>query len=105
MIEKRFEIRSIECAFRDQRGEIFNILEDLVIKHVARYTSNEGALRGNHYHPEGIEAIFLESGRCALYLKDPDDSTSSMACHIVIPQHQIAIYDARYAHAMKYMEP
>ena len=62
-----------EPAFTDERGAITNVL-DTSIRHVAVITSRAGSVRGNHYHPEDVQYIYLVSGRfesCAKDVKNP----------------------------------
>ena len=54
-------IKRIGSAFSDLRGDIFNIFEGR-IEHIALITSKKGSVRGNHYHKEDYQYIYLLSG-------------------------------------------
>lgn len=53
--------KHIEAAFTDTRGEIHNLFEG-ELGHVAMITSKKGSVRGNHYHQEDVQYIYLISG-------------------------------------------
>lgn len=55
------KIKHIEPAFRDARGEIHNLFEG-TLGHVALITSKKGSVRGNHYHKQDVQYIYLVSG-------------------------------------------
>lgn len=54
-------IKHINVAFKDDRGEIYNLFEGR-IEHVAMITSKKGTVRANHYHKEDLQYIYLISG-------------------------------------------
>ena len=109
MTENRFEVRGIEPAFSDARGNIFNFLNDgFEIRHVEYYTSIKGVTRGNHYHPNHNEAIFIIEGSCEMIVKDlensdPDDPKSGLESRMVGPNNLI-ICKARVVHAQIFLE-
>ena len=51
----------IPAAVSDARGLITNIFEGRV-EHVALITSKKGSVRGNHYHKQDHQYIYLVSG-------------------------------------------
>jgi quercetin dioxygenase-like cupin family protein len=63
-------VRAIEIAFEDDNGEIANIL-DVAIGHVAVIRSVAGAVRGNHYHKQDEQWIYVASGRMVVRAIDP----------------------------------
>jgi len=54
-------IKHIDVAFKDDRGEIYNLFEGR-IEHVAMITSKKGTVRANHYHKQDLQYIYLVSG-------------------------------------------
>lgn len=54
-------LRHIDPAVVDMRGSITNIFEGRV-EHVALIISKKGTVRGNHYHKEDYQYIYLVSG-------------------------------------------
>ena len=59
-----------EPAFEDERGVIVNVLEHTAFEHLAYITCNPGAVRGNHYHPNEDQWIFMVVGRMAVRAVD-----------------------------------
>jgi quercetin dioxygenase-like cupin family protein len=47
----------------DDRGEIMDILAEEPIDFVTRITSKAGAVRGNHYHKDTFQWVYMLSGR------------------------------------------
>ena len=54
-------LRHIKPAAVDMRGLITNVFEGRV-EHVALITSKKGSVRGNHYHKEDHQFIYLVRG-------------------------------------------
>jgi len=111
MKKPRMQIVKIEPAHTDERGHITNIVQDgLVpnelkrkITHVAVYTSKKGTIRGNHYHPDQIQAVHLVSGKYESLTKDLDDPGAPVERHIVEPG-QMVICWPNVAHAQVFLE-
>lgn len=55
------KIKHIDPAYVDARGEIHNLFEGM-LGHVALITSAKGSVRGNHYHKQDVQYIYLISG-------------------------------------------
>ncbi|MBI4395396.1 MAG: hypothetical protein HY583_04260 [Candidatus Omnitrophica bacterium] len=55
------KLKHIDVAYHDQRGDIANVFEGR-IGHIALITSKKGSVRGNHYHCEDYQYIYLISG-------------------------------------------
>ena len=58
-------------AFRDDRGEITDLLECENINAVTLVTFRRGAIRGNHYHKQTTQWNYLISGRIKLVSQEP----------------------------------
>lgn len=54
-------LRHLEPAVVDVRGAITNLFEGRM-GHIALITSKKGSVRGNHYHREDHQYIYLVSG-------------------------------------------
>lgn len=64
-----FEIKPV---FKDERGEIFDILESRV-DHVGIVTfKKSGVKRGNHYHKKSIQYSYVLDGKIKLITADLD---------------------------------
>lgn len=58
------KITPLEIAFRDERGEITNIIQGEDIEHVALITSKKGSIRARHFHPKGnTQRMFCVIGK------------------------------------------
>ncbi|MBI2664053.1 cupin domain-containing protein [Candidatus Woesearchaeota archaeon] len=95
-------IKKIGEAFSDDRGAISNVLEE-PINHVAVITTKAGSIRGNHYHPEQIQYVYLISGRYESFSKDLRDENAEVE-KITVEAGSIVITPPMIAHAMKFTE-
>lgn len=60
-------------AFEDDRGVITDILAKEPIEYVTLITSRAGAVRGNHYHRETHQWIYVLSGRLQVLTQLPGE--------------------------------
>ena len=49
-------------AFEDERGTIIDIIENEIIEYTTLISSKKGSIRGNHYHKESIQYVFVLKG-------------------------------------------
>jgi quercetin dioxygenase-like cupin family protein len=49
--------------FRDARGTISDILDDVPVNAVTIITSKKGVARGNHFHKKTVQYTYIVSGR------------------------------------------
>ena len=61
----------VPVSFRDDRGEIIDLLENENINAVTIVTFKKGAVRGNHYHKQTIQWNYLMSGKIKLLSQVP----------------------------------
>lgn len=61
----------VPVSFRDDRGEIIDLLENENINSVTIVTFKKGAVRGNHYHKQTIQWNYLMSGQIKLLSQVP----------------------------------
>jgi len=54
-------LKHIDPACLDERGTITNVFEG-PLEHVALIHSKQGSIRGNHYHKQDIQYIYLVAG-------------------------------------------
>lgn len=67
------KVIKIKRAFKDERGEITDILENELIDSVTIIFSKKLAVRGNHYHKKSIQYAFVLRGRLKLLTQMPDE--------------------------------
>jgi dTDP-4-dehydrorhamnose 3,5-epimerase-like enzyme len=58
MIIKRKKIN-----FQDERGLIIDVVENTPFEHATIIYTKKGAMRGNHYHKESIQYLFVIKGK------------------------------------------
>lgn len=59
----------VKPAFRDARGEIFDLIE-APVGHVGLITFLKGAVRGRHYHKKSVQYSYIISGKLKLAVSD-----------------------------------
>lgn len=64
---------SLVPAFKDDRGEITDLLENENINAITRITFRKGAVRANHYHKETTQWNYLISGSIKLVSQVPGE--------------------------------
>lgn len=67
---QELEVRSLEAAYEDERGAIYDLLDGEEVRHIGLITCTEDAIRGNHYHEEQKQWMYITEGSIDLYLKD-----------------------------------
>jgi dTDP-4-dehydrorhamnose 3,5-epimerase len=76
-MENWYELFHIQ-PFEDMRGSLKKLLmisqlkEDEKIEEVYVLISNQGSVRGNHYHKETLEYFYVISGKAKVALKNLD---------------------------------
>jgi quercetin dioxygenase-like cupin family protein len=58
-------------AFEDRRGTITDLIVDEPFESVSRITTVRGAVRGNHYHADTYQAMYISRGRIRLVTRMP----------------------------------
>lgn len=59
----------VEVSYRDDRGEIIDLLDHQTVDAVTLVTFRKGAVRGNHYHKFTTQWNYLISGRIKLVVQ------------------------------------
>ena len=67
-----FTNKMIVPVFTDERGEIYDVLEEGDVEHIGMITFKEGVVRGNHYHLESTQYSLILDGKLKLTITDPD---------------------------------
>lgn len=57
------EINKLNPTFQDERGVIQDILINQPIEHITVITSKKDVTRGNHFHKETIQWVYVHSGK------------------------------------------
>lgn len=64
------EIIPLVPAFKDNRGTITDLLNDVEIRHVAVIDSVTGSVRGNHYHVQSSQFNYVIAGKVEVVTRD-----------------------------------
>lgn len=56
-------IKRLKPAFSDSRGDITDIVSSIPFEHATIIYSSNGVIRGNHYHKETIQYLYMIKGR------------------------------------------
>jgi len=87
-------------AFRDNRGTITDLLNDVEIRHVAVLQSVAGSVRGNHYHVQSSQFNYVIAGKVEVVTRDPKGEATrgffSKGDFFLTPPH--------CEHAMRFLE-
>jgi quercetin dioxygenase-like cupin family protein len=81
---------------KDERGEITDILVKEGIDFITIITSAKGAVRGNHYHKETVQYVYILEGRMKLLVRTPGQQTSAT----ILEKGDLAFTDVLEQHAM-----
>lgn len=96
-------IVKLDAAHQDERGYILNVIDDPRISHVAVFTSKRGTVRGNHYHPEQLQWVYLISGRYISHSKDVRVEGAPVEQHVIEPG-MLVFAPPMVAHAQEFQE-
>lgn len=87
--------------FKDDRGEICDLLVDKNIDTITHITSVQGAVRGNHYHEKTIQYDYIISGSVECYSKAMPDGEVEM---VVLKAGDLVMHPINEAHTLKALE-
>jgi len=98
------EVVHKESVFEDERGQIMDILENEIIEHVTIISSKKGAIRGDHYHRESVQYVFVLKGSLELFTQMPGEEikttiirTGDLALTSPMEKHtMVAIEDSEF---------
>ncbi len=67
------EIIKYKINFKDERGEISDLLENKNINSITKINMKKGAVRGNHYHEKTIQYVYVISGKIEIHTQIDDN--------------------------------
>jgi len=67
-----------KSVFEDERGRIIDILEKEIVEYVTLISSKKGSIRGNHYHKESMQYIFVLKGSLRLLTQMPGEKIETV---------------------------
>lgn len=96
--------RRVEAATSDERGQISDILYSTPIEHVAIIESKKGGLiRGNHYHKQTTQHIFITKGSLRYWYQPLDKSEPVKS--VVVKEYELVSTPPFEVHALEILEP
>jgi len=98
------EIAHPSPSFTDGRGVIMDVLVKQPIEYVTIISSHKGAVRGNHYHRDTTQWLYLLEGRLRLLSQLPGEPVheavlekGDLIVNVPMESHaMIALEDARF---------
>lgn len=66
------EITHPRVAFQDDRGRIVDVMEAIDCNYVTIISSRKGVTRGNHYHRNTTQWVYVLRGKMLAYSRMPD---------------------------------
>ena len=61
--------KKTKVNFKDERGEIRDLLTKTTVDAITLITCKKGSVRGNHYHKKTVQYDYVISGKFACYTK------------------------------------
>jgi dTDP-4-dehydrorhamnose 3,5-epimerase-like enzyme len=87
-------------AHRDDRGEITDLLVGERVDAVTLITSRAGVVRGNHYHRETVQWLYLLHGKVRVVARRESDPEQTLE----IQPGQLVRHDVMEAHSILALE-
>ena len=95
-------LRKIKVAFEDDRGSISDIFYKEKFDHAAIIKTNSGNfIRGNHYHKNTTQHIFMTKGELRYWYLDLNDKSNKIPKSILVPQGYIVTTKPWEVHALE----
>ena len=96
----------IKIATQDRRGDISDIFYKENINHVAVINSKKGALRGDHYHKQTTQAMYVSKGSLRYYYREYDKARKrwSKTKSIVVKEGEMVTTPPYEIHALEILE-
>lgn len=91
---------AVEIAFKDDRGEIIDLLENETVNAVTVITFKKGAVRANHFHKQTTQWNYLITGKIKFYGQFPGEEIKST----VMNPGDFVVSRPNDSHAMKALE-
>ena len=84
----------------DDRGEITDILVKENVEYVTLITSKAGTVRGNHYHKETVQSVYILDGRIKMLTRIPGEPVVAT----VLEKGDLATTGRMEQHSMEALE-
>ncbi len=95
------KIEHKKMNFEDGRGTIMDIVQDVPFEHATTIFTKKGGVRGNHYHKESVQYLFVASGRLRTVSRNMTTGSTEEA---VLAQYDLVVHEPMEAHAYEALE-
>lgn len=93
-------VTRVETAFADARGSIVDVMQDGDFQHATLIDSVAGAVRGNHYHRETWQWLYVVSGAIRYVVGLPDGTQQEGVLH----RGDLLLTEPNESHALETLE-
>ena len=93
-------IKRIQPVFCDERGEITDIVSKESIEHATIIHSRRGVIRGNHYHKETQQYLYMMSGKMRAVSQMPGKEERT----VMLCTGDLIIHEPEERHAFQMIE-
>lgn len=97
------QVKKIKPVFEDERGQIFDLVNNKNIKHIGMIISHAGTVRGNHYHKLATQYTYILKGKVEVKSRDvkkPKSNTTTQLLH----EGELVTHKPMTAHSLKFLE-
>ena len=93
-------IQQIKLTFEDSRGTITDIVEQIDFNGATIISSKAGSIRGNHYHKESVQYIYVLEGRMISRSKKMGEKLTE----VVVQRGDLISHEKYEAHMFEALE-
>ena len=92
----------VGSVYKDERGEILNILNRDSIRAIALITSKKGSERSNHWHKTDWHYLYVVSGKMQYLERDVDEEGETMVLNV--NKGEMEFTGANKVHCTRFLE-
>ena len=93
-------IQQIKLTFEDSRGTITDIVEQIDFNGATIISSKAGSIRGNHYHKESVQYIYVLAGKMISRSKKMGEKLTE----VVVQRGDLISHEKYEAHMFEALE-
>jgi dTDP-4-dehydrorhamnose 3,5-epimerase-like enzyme len=93
-------IQHIKLTFEDSRGTITDIVEQIDFNGATIISSKAGSIRGNHYHKESVQYIYVLEGKMLSRSKKMGEKLTE----VVVKKGDLVSHEKYEAHMFEALE-
>jgi quercetin dioxygenase-like cupin family protein len=94
------KLSHIAPKFSDSRGEILDVLSAEQIDYVTIINSKKGAVRGNHFHRETLQWVYLLKGSLKVLFRMPGETVQTQ----LLAPGDLLLNECEEEHAIEALE-